>query len=411
MGNDENNGGKYETPSGGNPFSGFMKEKKPVEFYFKMAVVVGGSVIIFAIILGSYLWNLTFNPENFQLVPWLEKIIFCTVISYVMMVLGFVDLDATLRASKNSSYSKDREAFNNDVGELYENNTVVYFDQFIPWEAERELKDKKIRFLTSRGISTTDAETLIEYASEDDLPIISGINPGDKPTGKFGEDLVKTVKVKGKDGKEIEKKVVIPKIKDINASYVQCVLDGEVTIDCEDPSYYLTDSKTRDTGSTRIERAQHAEKERRRYVVRQFITKGVSMVVISLIFTILTPDIADAGDMSERTWTFMLRLASAFGGFGAGAFAGVQNIAYITRWIDDKHKVVVDFTKYMESGLFVPKTREQLDKEKIEEYERAEKERKEREEKEKQEAINSVVIPEVHQPEIELLGDGGTTTK
>lgn len=381
---------KYEKPSGNNP----IKERKSLEYYFKMAVVFGGVVIVFGIILGSYLWNLVFNPAGFELVPWLEKFIFCVIISYIMMVLGFIDLDATLRASKSSDYSRDRASFNDDVGSIYEDDTVVFFDQFIPWNAERQLRQKKIRYLAARGISTADAENIIDYANEDDLPHISGINPGEKPTDKMGEDLVKTIKYRGNDGKICEKEVVIPKIKGTNAAYVQDMLSGNVFIDVEDPSYYLTDSKTKDNNKTSLERAKATELERRKYIKRQFITKGLSMAVISLCFTLLSPDSNSALSGQERAWIFVLRLASACGGFGAGAIAGVMNVAYVTRWINDKHKVVTEFIKFLKSGLFKPYTREQLDQLKIEAF----KKKKEEEEKAAQAARDAVVTPEVLPP-------------
>jgi len=387
---------KYDHQKGDNP----IKDKKSLEFYFKMTVVFGGIVIVFAIILGSYLWNLIFNPEGFVLRVWLEKLIFCLILAYIMMVLGFIDLDSTLRASKKSDYSRDRASFNEDVGNIYEDDSVVYFDQFIPWDAERQLRQKKIRYLAARGIKTADAENLIDYANEEDLPTISGIKPGEKPTDKMGEDLVKTIKIKNDEGETVSKEIVVPRIKGTNAAYVQDMLSGNVSIDIEDPSYYLTDSKTKDSNKTNLERAQATEHERRKYIKKQFITKGLSMIVISLVFTLLTPDSNSALSGEERAWILVLRISSAIGGFGGGALAGVMNVAYVTRWINDKHKVVVDFIKYLKSGMFKPLSREELEKAKIDQF----RKKKEEEAKAEQAARDAVIQPEV----VPLLENGST---
>lgn len=361
---------KYTRPSDDNSDK---KERKSIDYYFKIMVVAVGVVIVFAIILGSYLWNLIFNPEGFVLRTWLERVIFNTIIALTMMVLGFIDLDTTLRSSKKSEYFRDRGSFNEDVGSIYENDSVVYFDQFIPWHAERQLRRKKINYLTARGITTADAENLIDYASEEDLPIISGIRPNEQPTDKKGEDLVKKVKKRLDDGSIVEIEVVIPAIKGTNAAYVQDMLSGSVKIDVEDPSYYLTDSKTKDPGKTTLERAQSTENERRKYLRRQFVTKGLSMAVFSLIFSLLAPADSEISD-AERAWVLIQRLAAAIGGFGSGALAGVINVSYVTRWINDKHKVVTDFIKFYGTKIFVPKTREQLDQAKIAEFRKKEAE-------------------------------------
>ena len=364
---------KYVAPEGGDLDK---KDRKSLDFYFKMTIVVAGVALVFAIILGSYLWNLIFKPDQFNVKTWLERVVFCVLIALVMMVLGFLDLDSTLRASKRSDYSRDKASFNEDVGAIYENDTVVYFDQFIPWYTERELRQKKIRHLTAHGISTADAENLIDYADEEDLITISGIKPGDKATEKKGEDLVKTVRRKNAKGEMEEVSVVIPAIKGTDAFYVQEALSGAVKIDVEDPSYYLTDSKTQDTGKTTLERAQSTEKERRRYIKRQFITKTGSMVVISFIMGLLATDDASGISSDERNWVLMQRLAAAIGGFGTGALMGVVNVSYVTRWINDKHKVVTQFIKFYKTGLFKPKTRKELDEIKIAEAKAKEEERK-----------------------------------
>ena len=370
MNNDEE---RYQAPEGNDLGK---KDRKSLDFYFKMTIVVAGVALVFAIILGSYIWNLIFKPEQFDVKTWLERVVFCVLIALVMMVLGFLDLDSTLRASKRSDYSRDKASFNEDVGAIYENDTVVYFDQFIPWYTEQELRQKKIRHLTAHGISTADAENLIDYADEEDLITISGIKPGDKATEKKGEDLVKTVRRKNAKGEMEEIKVVIPAIKGTDAFYVQEALSGAVKIDVEDPSYYLTDSKTQDTGKTTLERAQSTEKERRRYIKRQFITKTGSMVVISFIMGLLATDDASGVTSEEKNWVLMQRLAAAIGGFGTGALMGVVNVSYVTRWINDKHKVVTKFAKYYKTGLFKPKTRKELDEAKIAEAKAKEEERK-----------------------------------
>ena len=356
---------RYERP-GGEP-----RRKANIEYVFKITAVLAGVIMVFGVIIGSYFWNLVFDPSNFDLKLWLQNTIFIIIISLVMMVLGFIDMDATVKSMKRSNYNRDRAAFNEDVGSIYEDDTIVFFDQFIPWLAERQLRQKKIRYLTAHGISTADAENLIDYATEDDLPIISGIKPGEEPTDAKGKPIVREITLNGKNGEPMTKKVVVPAIKGKCAAYVQDMLSGAVTIDVEDPSYYLTDSKTKELGKTSLESSKGTEKERRKYVVRQFITKALFVLVVSLITTLLAPSNHGGGD-SGADATLAFRLVSAFGGFASGSLAGLINVTYTTRWINDKHKVVNDFIKFLKTGVFKPLTKEQMDELTIKAFEEKE---------------------------------------
>lgn len=358
-------GARYERPEGE------PRRKANIEYVFKITAVLAGVIIVFGVIIGSYFWNLVFDPSNFDLKSWLQNTIFIIIISLVMMVLGFIDMDATVKSMKRSNYNRDRAAFNEDVGSIYEDDTIVFFDQFIPWLAERQLRQKKIRYLTAHGISTADAENLIDYATEDDLPIISGIKPGEEPTDAKGKPIVREITLNGKNGEPITKKVVVPAIKGKCAAYVQDMLSGAVTIDVEDPSYYLTDSKTKELGKTSLESSKGTEKERRKYVVRQFITKALFVLVVSLITTLLAPSNQGGGD-SGADATLAFRLVSAFGGFASGSLAGLINVTYTTRWINDKHKVVNDFIKFFKTGVFKPLTKEQMDELTIKAFEEKE---------------------------------------
>ena len=132
-------GARYERPEGE------PRRKANIEYVFKITAVLAGVIIVFGVIIGSYFWNLVFDPSNFDLKSWLQNTIFIIIISLVMMVLGFIDMDATVKSMKRSNYNRDRAAFNEDVGSIYEDDTIVFFDQFIPWLAERQLRQKNIR--------------------------------------------------------------------------------------------------------------------------------------------------------------------------------------------------------------------------------------------------------------------------
>ena len=60
------------------------------EYVLKMGFVVIGVIVVLAIIIASWIWNLIFDPEHFDVNKWATRAIFNGSISLAMMVLGFI---------------------------------------------------------------------------------------------------------------------------------------------------------------------------------------------------------------------------------------------------------------------------------------------------------------------------------
>ena len=355
------------------------KKNHDSEYILKMGFVVIGVIVVLAIIIASWIWNLIFDPEHFDVNKWATRAIFNGSISLAMMVLGFIAIGESLKAKETGKYQERRNVFNDLVNDIYDTDKIVYFDPFISWYAERQVHEKRIRYLTKHGMPRMDAEIIIDYASFDDLEKISGLKPGEKPTGKFGEDLVK----KDKDGND----VLIPAIRDTLVAYVEEVLSGIITVEVEDASYYLTADKNKKADLTSLERAQATENERIKSLRISFISKIVIGLVYVTLFALLAVDLNQGMGEAEAIWNLILRIGSATLGFVGGGFTGSSNTRFIYKWLGDKMRVLREYNKFLDSGEYKPKTYAETVKERIEVA-------KKREEDEKKAVVTPELVPE-----------------
>ena len=335
-----------------------MKNKKP-EYVLKMGFVAIGVLMVIAIIIGSWVWNLVFSPSNFDINKWATRAIFNNALALIMMVLGFIAVDETLRAKENGKYNARRNLFNDLVTALVETGRIVFFDQFVSWYAEKQVREKKIKHLTKHGMSRMEAEIIVDYAIESDIPKITGLKAGEKPTGKIGEDVVR----KDKNGKEI----LIPAIKDTLAFYVEEVLNGSVTVEAETAAYYTTADKNKGSNLESLEVAPATDRERVKSMRRSFIAKGISGIVYITLASLLVTEINEGAGTSEALWNFMFRVGSATFGFASGGFAGSTNVNFLYKWLGDKIRVINEYNKYYDLGEFVPKSYQETYKQRIEE--------------------------------------------
>lgn len=334
------------------------KEKKhSPDFVLKMGFVGIGVFVIFAIIFASWVWNIMFDPEHFDVNKWANRAIFNGSISLAMMVLGFVAVGESLKAKETGKYQERRNEFNRMVNELYENHRIVHLDPFISWYSERQVKEKRIRYLTRHGMPRMDAEVIIKYATLSDLSKISGLNQGEAPKGEMGEDLIK----KDKDGNEI----LIPAIRDTLVAYVEEVLNGTITIDVEDASYYTSANKNNEPELTSLERAQATERERVHSLRKSFISKIVIGLVYVTLFALLGIDQNQDVGTPEAVWNLIFRIGSATLGFIGGGFAGSSNTHFLYKWLGEKMRVIKEFNNFYDTKEFQPKPYEETVKERI----------------------------------------------
>lgn len=337
---------------------------KNPDFVMKMAFVCIGILVILAMIFGSWVWNLMFSPENFDLNKWANRAVFNGSISLGMMVLGFIAIDETLKANEEGKYQTLIDAFNDLVEDLFTSSRIVYFDLFVPWLADRQLREKKIRYLTMHGMGRLEAEAIVDYAKIEDIEIITGLKPKEKMTFKTfalsltrkgkeeeekkeaaeGHDIVR----KTRDGKD----VLIPAIKGCWAGYVEDVLTGKISITVEDASYYLTASRDRKSNQTSLERSIATDKERVRSLKVAFASKVFAGLVYTALFSLLIVDLNQGATTAEALWNLILRLGSATLGFIAGGFSGSTNVRFLNKWIKEKMMVVREYNKYVDGGEF-----------------------------------------------------------
>ena len=352
-----------------------FKNKNP-DYLMKIGFVITGVIVVSIIILGSWIWNLIFDPSNFDVNKWANNAIFNGAISLAMMVLGFVAINENNKSKENGRYQKRLDAFNDIVAQLFSSSRIVYFDQFISWYAEKQVREKKIKHLTKHGMPRMEAEAIVDYATMQDIPIISGLSKNKKPVGNYGKDIVRTKK----DGTEI----LIPAIRDTLAAYVEEVLNGTITVEVEDASYYTTADKSKESNLTSLERAQATERDRVKSLKWSFASKTVAGLIYITIFSLLAVDLNQGMATGEAIWNLIMRFASAAVGFIAGGFAGSTNARFLYKWLGGKMRVINEYNKFMDCGEFVPKSYSETSLERIKKVHEEEEER-----------IKNTIIPEI----------------
>ncbi len=325
--------------------------RKNPERTLKLGFVAIGVMVVFAVIIGSWLWNLIFDPTHFNATKWGNAAFFDGSISLAMMVLFFIAINETLKsrpAENNGKYQKRLLSFNDLVMGLHKSGRLIFFDQFISWYVERQVREKKITHLTKHGMPYMDACVIVDYASAADIEKISGLKSGEKPKGEYGEDVIRVEK----DGTEI----LIPAIKDTLAGYVEEVLTGIITVEPETAAYYTTAEKNRKGYLTSLERPQETENDRIRSMKVSFISKIVIGLIYTTLFALLTVDLSKGIGTAEAFWTLVRRLSAATLGACAGGFTGATNVRYLYKWIGEKMRIIDEFNEHLDLGEFVPKT-------------------------------------------------------
>ena len=352
------------------------KNKRDQEFVMKMGFVVIGLILVLVSIVASYVWDLIFNPENFDVVKWANRAVFNNSIKIATMVLSFIGVVELLKSLKNGRYQKRVDLFNEEVNQLYDTNRFASFDEFLIWLTEKELKEKKVKHLVSHGAKTDEAMLIVEFAKIDDIPTITGIKQVEvekgfwkwkhkvtviqKPLGRVGEDIVRELK----DGSM----ALIPAIKDELAPYIEDVLDGSIIVKCEDSSYYITIGKSDNSNLSSVERAKATEKERVKSLIKAFISAFITGVIYTTMFALLVTEQKEGVGTSESIWNLLLRLGSATLGIILGGFAGISDVNYLYKILGEKMTVLIKNRRYSENGDFVAKSFEEIKNERINKY-------------------------------------------
>ena len=347
------------------------KIKNNTDYALKMGFVFLGIIVVIAVIFGSWLWNLIFDPANFNVTKWGNAAIFGGSLSLIMMVLGFIAVNEHLKskpAEKNGKFQKRLLYFNDMVIALHKTGRLIFFDQFISWYVVKQVKEKKITYLTKHGMPYMDAEIIVEYATAKDIEKISGLKKGETPVGSSGEDVVKTLK----DGTEI----LIPAIKDTMAAYVEEVLTGVITVEPETASYYTSADKNKKGNLTSLERAQQTEKERVKSMIISFVMKTAIGLVYTTLLALLTVDLSKGAGTAEAIWNLVYRIVASTIGFITGGIAGSTNVKFLYKWIGEKMRVIDEYNEYLDLGEFVPKTYSETAAERIKAVHQKEEEAK-----------------------------------
>ena len=337
----------------------FKGKKYEPEYFIKMAFVGVGLFVILMLILGDFFWHLIFDPSQFNWTKWGNRAIFNGSISLATMVLGFIALLESYKAKESGKFQIRLTKFKDIVQELFDTVKILYFDQFITWYAEKQLKNKRIKHLTSHGIPRMDAEVIIQYATLHDIETIAGIREGEEPKGEYGEDIVREI-----DGKEI----LIPAILDTQAVYVEEVLNGTICVRTETASYYTSEGKNRKGNLESLERPMATEEDRVKSMRRSFIAKVAIGLIYTTLFSLLVVDLINDVGTAEALWSGLLRILSATFGFIAGGLAGLADGRFQYKEIGEKMRVLIEYNQFFDNGEFVPQTYEDTAKERIEAY-------------------------------------------
>ncbi len=332
-------------------------KKHNQDYMLKMGFVLIGVMVVLGIIIGSWVWELVFRPDSFDVNKWATKAIFNNALALAMMVLGFTAVNESLKSKEDGKYQLRRGKFNDMVIKMIENGRIVFFDQFISWYVERQVREKKIKHLTKMGLPRMEAEVIVDYAIPADIPVITGLNPGEKPKGNKGRDVVR----KDREGNDI----LIPAVKDTLASYIEDVMSGDITVNAETAAYYTTADRNKEDNLESLEIPKATDKDRISSVRKAFLSKILTTIIYVTIASMLVADLNGDAGTAEALWNFVFRICAATAGFLSGGFSGSTNAAYLYKWLGDKMRVINEYNKFTDMKEFVPKSYAETYKDRI----------------------------------------------
>jgi len=304
--------------------------------------------------------------QDFNFLDWLGN----SLILFGIMVFGLLMGESIGGDKQREKLEHDEEG--NIIGGLFQkslsdynkvrksiDDIVIYFIQFFQWFMPQELRDKKINYLIASGVEETKAKNIVKYCDYSNF-----------------EEL--------KDHPIQIENVIIRKLSDNEIEPIEKVLKGEIVLDANNPSYFLS-AFGKNKSKSILEIGSQLDKDIRFNRTSNRILKIVVSLGISLAFGLLTVKEFMQGDDIQAWANLVSRITALFTSILSGWLSSVIDIKLKAQKLVNKMDVLVIFKNAYDKHLFVAKSEEELAKEELNKY-------KEEQEKSKQNIVDPEIV-------------------
>lgn len=297
-----------------------------LKYLIKATTLIGG----FLLVILCSIANIGLDFKNFNFYKWLSKTILITSINIFGLLMGESISNDTQKDRTNGRYQNSLSLHQESKKRI--KDIQNYLPQYLFKVSKEELKNKKISALQQVGCEQAEEILLLTI---EELDLIH----------------FKAQKIKGRD---------YFKINDTQYKVAVDILNGAITIECPNATYFLNNDLKM---SNRSFLEEHIRLEREisfnKWAGR--IYRIISCLIVSSVWSAFTvQDFINTG--SVEAWTNLLSrvfalIISFFGGYSSGVLT-VKTLAKIVEY----KTTILDFfyNAYYTTKDFIPKSKQEL---------------------------------------------------
>lgn len=338
----------------------YFEKVKKADMKKKSRIVIVFFFLI-ALIFGT-IANLGFAPFDF--LTWLADMLILLGIEVFGLLMGEISGMDRYHENVNGAFQRNLALYNKQMGE---SGHLVYqgFGQWYSRKLPEELISKKVDFLTSKGISYDNAYLIVHYCDLGDIDALS-------------RNVIK------KEDKKTKKDVYIDQIKPYQVEAVKHVLGGDFQLDAPNSSYYLTAISDKHNGLSIFELGNAYQKDiKQTKNVNRAVKLGASVVISAFMAALTVYDLM-GGDSLQAWMKLISRITALCTSLFSGFLSAKAMVSIESKIIKNKVICLGMYLTDVKTGVFMPKNKEEIVKEKYEEQVKKEKE-----------AADKVITPEV----------------
>ena len=312
-----------------------------VKFLIKALTFLWG----LALIILMTVFHATLDPTKLNFTDWISKTILLTGISIFGILMGESIGGDKQRSKVNGLYQvsiKRHEDISNEISPI-----IIYFNDFLLWFKQKETLNKKINYLTDKGIQQS--RDIAKYISLSDLEELK-IHPI-----KLKNDVI----IDTKSENEIE--------------IIKHIFDENMNVKSFSSNYYLN-AFGEEYKTSELEVGKLIAKKRKNNKRFYRTIKIVSGIVISLIMALYSVKDFMQGDDASAWTDLIIRIFTLFTGLYSGWLTSVFDVKLESQQINNKTRILEKFKISYDSKEYVPIDYEDLARKHYEEFLEKEKE-------------------------------------
>lgn len=298
--------------------------------------------------------------KKFNFIDWLSNSLILIGIIVFGMLMGESMSSDRQKDNPNGLFKRAIKIYDQTYDLVKPN--LDCFDQFYRYYIPKQMKDKQMEYLVSKGVQPIKAERIIDHCTIYDFQ-------------EMCEHIIE------RDGVKIRRLVEYEK------EPVEKVLKGEIKLNPCPPSYYMSALSEPNHGylseqGNVIADLRKGNRKRRR------ITKITFTVIVSLIWGAFTFKDFLSGDdgatKAKAIANLVSRITALFTSLFSGWMSSIIDVRLQSQAIEGKTNMLLVFDESLKRKDFVVKSEKELEEEELKEYQESEKK-----------ARDSVVLPEI----------------